>query len=46
MFKHNGVRLLSVNGITPTADNIRNGTYPFPSPMVIVTAGSENTNVP
>jgi phosphate transport system substrate-binding protein len=33
-----GVALLSVNGIVPTAENIRNGSYPFISDVYIVTA--------
>ncbi len=46
MLKHDGVKLLSVNGIDPTIENIRNDIYPFTGPMVIITAGSENPNVP
>jgi len=45
MFKHDGVKLLSVNGIAPTVENIQNGTYPFVGPMVVITAGSENPHV-
>jgi phosphate transport system substrate-binding protein len=32
------VGLLSVNGVAPTAENIRNGAYPFISEAYIVTA--------
>lgn len=46
MFKHEGVKLLAVNGIEPSPENIRNGSYPLVGEMVIVTAGTENPNVP
>lgn len=46
MFKHEGIKLLAVDGIEPSPENIRNGTYPLVGEMVIVTAGSENPNVP
>jgi phosphate transport system substrate-binding protein len=46
LFKHEGVKILKVNGIAPTPENIQNGTYPFIGTAVIVTAGSANPNVP
>lgn len=46
MFKHDGVKLLAVDGIEPSPNNIRNGTYPLTGEMAIVTAGSENQHVP
>ena len=33
------VRLLQVNGIAPTTENIRNGTYPFTVKVYMATAG-------
>jgi phosphate transport system substrate-binding protein len=45
MFKHDGVKLLKVNGIEPTAANIQSGKYPLIGEIVIITAGSENPNV-
>ena len=45
MFKHDGVKLLAVDDVMPTAENIRNGTYPLVADVVIVTAGSANPNV-
>jgi phosphate transport system substrate-binding protein len=33
-----GIRLLAVGGIAPTAENIRNGSYPFTEDFYIVTA--------
>lgn len=46
MFKHVGVKLLTVDGIAPTPENIRNESYPMVGEIVVVTAGSENPNVP
>jgi phosphate transport system substrate-binding protein len=39
------IKLLSVNGIAPTAENIRNGSYPFTQEIYVVTAGTQNPNV-
>jgi phosphate transport system substrate-binding protein len=38
------IKLLSINGTAPTAENIRNGTYPFTVNVYAVTAGSSNPN--
>ena len=45
MRPHNGVKILAVDGIAPTPENIRNGTYPFSVNVYAITAGpvSENT---
>lgn len=43
MNKHTDIRLLSIDGIAPTVENIRNGSYPFTVDVYIVTAG-EPTN--
>lgn len=45
MFKYDGVKLLRINGIAPTIENIQNGSYPLIGQIVIVTAGSSNPNV-
>lgn len=45
MFKHDGVKLLKINGIEPTVENIQSGKYPLIGEMMIITAGSENPNV-
>jgi phosphate transport system substrate-binding protein len=39
------VKLLSVNGVAPTAENIRNGSYPLIYGVFVVTAGTSNPNV-
>ncbi len=40
-----GVRLLAVDGVQPTVENVRNGVYPLTEDVMIVTAGSENPHV-
>ena len=39
------IRLLTIDGVEPTAANIRNGTYPLTGQVNVVTAGSTNPNV-
>ena len=39
------VKLLSVNGIAPTPENIRNGSYPFITDIFAVTAGTSNPHI-
>ena len=39
------IRLLSIDGVAPTPENIRDGSYPLTGELNIVTAGSENPNV-
>jgi phosphate transport system substrate-binding protein len=45
MFKNGDIKLLSIDGVAPTVENIRNGTYPFLSDFGIITVRprSENT---
>ncbi len=45
MVKNNQIKLLSMNGIAPTLENIENGTYPIASEFYAVTRSdaSENT---
>jgi len=44
MFKHDGVKLLAIDGVAPTLDNIQSGAYPFVYPVVAVTAESPSPN--
>ena len=37
------IKMLSVDGVAPTAENIKNGSYPIVTPMYAVTY-EENTN--
>ncbi|MCL1962445.1 MAG: substrate-binding domain-containing protein [Desulfovibrionaceae bacterium] len=39
-----GIRLLAVNGIEPTVENIRNGSYPFTNDFYIVTVRPPSEN--
>ena len=39
------VKLLAVDGITPSEENVRNGTYPFTVDVYAVTAGTSNLHV-
>lgn len=45
MIGNHNVRLLAVDGVEPTADNIRSGDYPIVSELYAITAGTENPNV-
>jgi phosphate transport system substrate-binding protein len=40
------VKLLAVDGVAPTVENIRNGSYPFTTDIYAVTAGTKNSRVP
>jgi phosphate transport system substrate-binding protein len=47
LFKHGGVKLLKVDGIAPTIENIQNGSYPLIGEIVIISrADNVNPNVP
>jgi phosphate transport system substrate-binding protein len=39
------VKLLSVNGVEPTVENIASGEYPFTEDIYAVTAGSKNPHI-
>ncbi|PFG16360.1 phosphate ABC transporter substrate-binding protein (PhoT family) [Propionicimonas paludicola] len=41
-----GLKLLSIDGVAPSVENIRNGSYPFTVEVHAVTAGTTNSNVP
>lgn len=45
MVGNNEIQLLSIDGVEPTKENIRNGTYPLISEFYAVTAGTDNPNV-
>lgn len=45
MVRNKKIKLLSIDGIAPTKENIRNGTYPLVSEFYAVVAGGENENV-
>ncbi|WP_029986734.1 PstS family phosphate ABC transporter substrate-binding protein [Lysinibacillus fusiformis] len=45
MVQNKKIKLLSIDGVAPTKENIRNGTYPLVSEFYAVTAGTENDNV-
>lgn len=40
------IRLLDIEGVAPTPENIGNGSYPLTGELNVVTAGSENPNLP
>jgi phosphate transport system substrate-binding protein len=39
-----GIKLLAIDGVEPTPENIRNGSYPFTVDVYAVTAGTTNPN--
>lgn len=45
MNKHEDIRLLSINDVEPTPENIRNGSYPFTVDVYTVTNGEPTGNV-
>ncbi len=45
MFKNGEIKLLSIDGVVPTVENIRNGTYPFISDCCIITVRPRRENV-
>ena len=44
MRPHKDIKLLAIEGIAPTPENIRNNTYPFTVNVYAVTAGTDNEN--
>ena len=46
MVGNDEIKLLAIDGVAPTKENIRNGTYPIASEFYAVTAGTDNPNVP
>lgn len=45
MVKNDQIRLLRIDGVTPSRDAIRDGTYPLAAELYAITAGSVNPNV-
>ena len=45
MVGNDQIKLLEVNGVAPTKENIRTNVYPIASEFYIVTAGTGNPNV-
>ena len=44
LVENSGIRVLSIDGIAPTAENLQSGTYPFTvSYYAVYRAGDENT---
>ncbi|MCL1786770.1 MAG: substrate-binding domain-containing protein [Defluviitaleaceae bacterium] len=44
MRPHDDIKLLAIDGVAPTPENIRNGTYPLTMNVYAVTAGTTNEN--
>ncbi|MEK5231358.1 substrate-binding domain-containing protein [Lysinibacillus sp. FSL K6-0232] len=44
MIQNKEIKLLSIDGVAPTKENIQNGTYPLIAEFYAVTAGTENPN--
>ena len=45
MLRNNQIKLLSVDGVAPTVENIRNGSYPLVTTAYMVTKGPRSGNV-
>ena len=45
MFKNGEIKLLAIDGIAPTVENIRNGSYPFIADCCIITVKPRSENV-
>ena len=45
MFKNGEIKLLAIDGIAPTVENIRKGTYPFIADCCIITVKPRNENI-
>lgn len=45
MLRAGNIKLLAVDGVAPTVENIRNGTYPFVEESYLVTRGSPTGDV-
>ncbi|MDR0467418.1 MAG: hypothetical protein LBG67_01040, partial [Campylobacteraceae bacterium] len=44
MLDENGIKLLNINGIAPTIENIKNGTYPFTITTYVVSTKNTSEN--
>jgi phosphate transport system substrate-binding protein len=45
MARNDAIRLLSIDGISPVVENIRNDVYPFTETLYAITTGGESPNV-
>ena len=45
MVENHDIRLLSINGVEPTVENIKSGEYPLTNEFYAVTAGSTNPHI-
>ena len=45
MFKNGEIKLLAIDGIEPTVENIRNGSYPFIADCCIITVKPRTENI-
>lgn len=46
IIKNPDIKILSIDGVAPTAENIKNGSYPITGPLYAVTwEGNDNENV-
>ncbi|MGL4941708.1 MAG: PstS family phosphate ABC transporter substrate-binding protein [Thermoguttaceae bacterium] len=45
MFANANIKLLTVDGVEPTEETIRNGDYPLVSELCFITAGSDNPHL-
>lgn len=45
MLRNSQIKLLSVDGVAPTVENIRNGSYPLVTTVYMVTNGPRSANV-
>lgn len=45
MFKNGEIKLLAIDGVAPTVENIRNGTYPFIADCCIITVRPRSENI-
>ena len=45
MVNDNKIKLLAINGVAPTRENVANATYPYAAEFYAVTAGTKNPDV-
>jgi phosphate transport system substrate-binding protein len=45
MFKNGEIKLLAIDGVEPTLENIRNKSYPFIAPCCIITVKPRTENI-
>lgn len=45
MMLSKGIKLLEIDGVPPTLDSIRDGSYPLVEEICVVAAGSDNPNI-